>query len=94
MFAVDIQPEMLDLLRTNLAKENITNVTPVLGTSTDAKLQPATVDFLDTIVKPGEMALAIEELRLARQRSCLPRALPPSRWQTWPTPWPRSRAPT
>ena len=46
VYAVDIQPEMLDLLRTNLAKEGIGNVRPVLGTATDVKLPPATVDLI------------------------------------------------
>src|SRR5437867_9604485 len=37
VFAVDIQPEMLDLLTNKLAAENIHNVKPVLGTEADPK---------------------------------------------------------
>jgi ubiquinone/menaquinone biosynthesis C-methylase UbiE len=40
----DIQPEMLDLLRTNLAKFGLTNVSTVLGTTTDPKLPPQSVN--------------------------------------------------
>jgi ubiquinone/menaquinone biosynthesis C-methylase UbiE len=47
VFAVDIQPEMLDLLTNRLAGQGITNVAPVLGTVKDPRLPPRT---LDTIV--------------------------------------------
>ena len=40
VYAVDIQPEMLDLLRGYLTKEGIANVEPVLGTETDTKVPP------------------------------------------------------
>jgi protein-L-isoaspartate O-methyltransferase len=46
VFAVDIQQEMLDILRTNLTREGITNVKPVLGTLTDANLPPASADLI------------------------------------------------
>ncbi len=46
VFAVDIQPEMLDLLTNKLAAEKIFNVKPVLGTITDPKLPPASVDLI------------------------------------------------
>ncbi|HEV8579529.1 MAG TPA: methyltransferase domain-containing protein [Thermoanaerobaculia bacterium] len=44
VLAVDIQPEMLDLLRTYAAKEGITNIVPILGTETDPKLPAHGVD--------------------------------------------------
>ena len=44
ILAVDIQPEMLDLLRTYAAKEGITNIVPILGTETDPKLPAHGVD--------------------------------------------------
>lgn len=46
VFAVDIQPEMLALLTNQLAAEKIFNVQPVLGTITDPKLPPASVDLI------------------------------------------------
>ena len=46
VYAVDIQPEMLELLRGYLAKEEIANVEPVLGTETDTRLDPGSVDWI------------------------------------------------
>lgn len=46
VFAVDIQPEMLDLLTNNAARQGITNVVPVLGTITDPKLPAASMDTI------------------------------------------------
>ena len=46
VFAVDIQPEMLDILTNKLTAEKIFNVKPVLGTITDPKLPPASVDLI------------------------------------------------
>lgn len=46
VFAVDIQPEMLDLLTNKLAREKIRNVKPVLGTTTDPKLPQVSVDLI------------------------------------------------
>jgi SAM-dependent methyltransferase len=46
VLAVDIQPEMLDLLTNKLAAEGIFNVKPVLGTITDPKLPQASVDLI------------------------------------------------
>jgi SAM-dependent methyltransferase len=46
VYAVDIQPEMLALLRGRLSKEKITNVVPVLGTIDDPKLPPASQDLI------------------------------------------------
>lgn len=46
VFAVDIQLEMIALLTNRLASENIFNVRPVLGTTTDPKLPHASVDLI------------------------------------------------
>ena len=46
VYAVDIQPEMLDLLTNKLAGEKIFNVRPVLGTIKDPKLPRASVDLI------------------------------------------------
>jgi ubiquinone/menaquinone biosynthesis C-methylase UbiE len=45
VYAVDIQPEMLSLLATNLASRSITNVVGVLGTLTDPKLPENSIDL-------------------------------------------------
>lgn len=44
VFAVDIQPEMLTLLTNKMRELGLTNVKAVLGTVSDPKLPPASVD--------------------------------------------------
>jgi hypothetical protein len=44
VFAVDIQPEMLDIVRSKIEKKGTDNVTPVRGTVTDPSLPPDSVD--------------------------------------------------
>jgi ubiquinone/menaquinone biosynthesis C-methylase UbiE len=44
VYAVDIQPEMLAMMRTRLAERGIGNVELVLGTEADPKLPPAGID--------------------------------------------------
>ena len=44
VYATDIQPQMLDLLRKKLRRERITNVEPVLATDTDPRLAAASID--------------------------------------------------
>ena len=46
VYAVDIQPEMLDLLTKKMAQAGLTNLIPVLGTLTNPKLPRASVDLL------------------------------------------------
>lgn len=46
VFAVDIQPEMIVLLTNSMASLNISNVQAFLGTITDPKLPPASVDWV------------------------------------------------
>lgn len=46
VLAVDIQPEMLTLLRKKAAELGIKNVVPVLGEVTDPKLPPEAVDLI------------------------------------------------
>jgi ubiquinone/menaquinone biosynthesis C-methylase UbiE len=65
VLAVDIQPEMLDLMRDAARKNGITNVEPVLGTDEDPKLPEGGVDvalMVDAYHEfdhPREMMLAI-----------------------------------
>ena len=46
VLAVDIQKEMLDLIRKRMGEKKITNVQPVLGTITDPKLPEKGVDLI------------------------------------------------
>jgi predicted methyltransferase len=65
VYAEDIQPQMLDLLKKNIAKEGIANVIPVLGTETDPKLPAGgidrilLVDVYHEFQKPEPMLAAI-----------------------------------
>jgi len=45
VYAVDIQPRMLELLQQNMAQRKIANVAAVLDTAYDPKLPPASVDL-------------------------------------------------
>jgi ubiquinone/menaquinone biosynthesis C-methylase UbiE len=45
VFANDLQPEMLDMLRRRLARERITNVTVVRGEADDPKLPIGSIDL-------------------------------------------------
>jgi ubiquinone/menaquinone biosynthesis C-methylase UbiE len=45
VFANDLQPQMIELLRRRVARETITNVTLVQGTADDPKLPSASVDL-------------------------------------------------
>lgn len=46
VYAEDIQPEMLDIVRKKAAANGQTNVKPWLGTITDPKLPPSSVDLM------------------------------------------------
>lgn len=46
VLAVDIQPEMLDIIRKRMKERGVSNVKPVLGAITDPKLPPNSVDLI------------------------------------------------
>jgi len=46
VYANDIQPKMLELLRQNMQQRKLTNVETVLGTIDDPKLPPAAIDLV------------------------------------------------
>ena len=46
VYAVEIQPEMLTILRRRIAKEKLTNVEPILGTEANPKLAAKSVDLI------------------------------------------------
>ncbi len=46
VYAEDIQPEMIDLLKRYAARDGIGNIVPVLGTETDPRLPPGRMDWI------------------------------------------------
>ena len=46
VWAVDVQPEMLDLLQREMKRRAVSNVRSVLGTTDDPRLPPATLDLV------------------------------------------------
>ncbi len=46
VYAVDIQPEMISLLKQNVEKAGLKNVQPVLGTADDPKLPKESIDWI------------------------------------------------
>lgn len=46
VLATDIQPEMLEILRTNVTMRGVTNVAPVLGTTRDPRLPAGQLDLV------------------------------------------------
>ena len=45
VYASDVQPEMLSLLRRSMAERGVVNVVPVMATAKDAGLAPASLDL-------------------------------------------------
>ena len=45
VYAVDVQPEMIDILRLQMKQRGATNVEPVLGAETDPRLPPESLDL-------------------------------------------------
>lgn len=45
-YAVDIQPEMIDLLRQRMKKRKVTNIEPIQGTEKDPKLPESSIDLI------------------------------------------------
>ena len=45
VYATDIQPEMIAILKTNMAARGVGNVVPVLGTTTDSRLPANAIDL-------------------------------------------------
>jgi ubiquinone/menaquinone biosynthesis C-methylase UbiE len=65
VYAEDIQPEMLELLKQHVAAEGVKGVVPVLGTETDPKLPAGGLDWILMVdvyhefQKPGPMLEAL-----------------------------------
>jgi ubiquinone/menaquinone biosynthesis C-methylase UbiE len=67
VYANDLQPQMLEMLRRRLEKEKITNVTLVQGTVDDPKLPPASVDLELMVDVYHELSQPQAMLRALRQ---------------------------
>jgi ubiquinone/menaquinone biosynthesis C-methylase UbiE len=60
VLAVDIQKEMLDIIRDRMKKEGVTNVEPVLGEEADPKLKDESVDTILLVDVYHEFAFPYE----------------------------------
>lgn len=69
VYANDIQPEMLDLLRRNMRQRNLENVEPVLGAIDDPKLPKGAIDLVILVDVYHEFSEPQKMLR--RIRECL-----------------------
>jgi predicted methyltransferase len=69
VYAVDIQPEMIGLLKRSVEKEGLTNVVPVLGTGDDPKLPKGGLDWILLVDVFHE--LQQPQAMLARMREAL-----------------------
>jgi ubiquinone/menaquinone biosynthesis C-methylase UbiE len=63
VYAVDIQPEMLEILRKRIERGGIANVVPVLGKTDDAMLPAATIDAVLLVDAYHEFAYPFEMMR-------------------------------
>lgn len=62
VLAVDIQQEMLDALAVNCKKRGVTNILPVLGTTSAPNLKPGTVDLVIMVDVYHEFDMPFEML--------------------------------
>jgi SAM-dependent methyltransferase len=46
VYAVDVQPEMLSIMKQRAAKAKLKNIVPILGSESDPKLPPASTDLI------------------------------------------------
>jgi SAM-dependent methyltransferase len=46
VYAVDVQPEMLSIMKQRAAKAKLKNIVPILGSESDPKLPPASADLI------------------------------------------------
>lgn len=60
IMAVDIQKEMLDIIRNRMKKEKIDNVVPVMGAEADPKLEDGTIDTILMVDVYHEFAFPYE----------------------------------
>ena len=71
VYAVDVQPEMLDILRLQMKQQKMSNVRPILGSETDPKLPAGALDLAIMVDVYHELEYPYEML------SAIVRALKP-----------------
>jgi predicted methyltransferase len=69
VYAVDVQPQMIDILKRRAEAEGLANVVPVLGESDDPKLAPVSLDWILLVDVYHE--LQEPKAMLARMREAL-----------------------
>lgn len=62
VYAVDVQPEMISMLDSQMAKRGVHNVVSVLGSETTVKLSPASIDLAIMVDVYHELAYPAEVL--------------------------------
>lgn len=67
IYAQEIQPEMLSILRKRIAQEKVTNVEPILGTESEPKLPPGSCDVIIMVDVYHEFAQPQRMLRKLRE---------------------------
>lgn len=67
VLAVDIQQEMLDALAVHCKQNNVTNIEPILGTTTSPNLKPGTVDLVIMVDVYHEFDMPFEMLSAISQ---------------------------
>lgn len=67
VLAVDIQQEMLDALAVHCKQNNVTNIEPILGTTTSPNLKPGTVDLVIMVDVYHEFDMPFEMLTAISQ---------------------------
>lgn len=67
VWAVDIQPEMLEFLKQRAARAKVTNITPVLGTLVDPKLPTGKIDLILCVDVYHEFSHPVHMLAAMRQ---------------------------
>ena len=74
VLATDVQPEMLELLRENMARKGTRNVEPILATETDPRLPEGVVDLVllvDVYHELSRPAKVLEQIRRSLQTGTL-----------------------
>lgn len=67
VFAVDVQPEMLTILRDRAKKSGVKNIFPILGSESDPRLPPDSCDFILMVDVYHELSQPQKMLRKLRQ---------------------------
>jgi SAM-dependent methyltransferase len=63
VLAVDIQPEMLEIIRGRIKKENVPNIEPILASETDPHLPPNSVDLVLLVDAYHEFSYPLEVMQ-------------------------------